>query len=338
MPHLKRGAIRDFKQIMADEWDENRWSKVENFYTFPNGSQIEFFSADQPGKVHGPARDRLFINEAVNIGYETARQLFVRTRGLIICDFNPTHLSWIHEHIIPRDNCVSIHSTYLDNCDWKSGASYLSAEQIAEIESNRDDSLWWRVYGEGLIGQLEGLIFPDFEQVEQMPERSDGMVETFSWDFGFANDPSVMVHALTDTRKKEIWLDELCYRKGMLNADMAAMMKEQKVSRTAPVYCDAAEPKTIEELHRYGFNTLPCYKATRKAEQLQAMRGYRMKVTKRSLNGIRELRGYVWAKDKDGAMLNEPIAVNDHFMDAARYAVFLNIRKPSEQTTRMSRT
>lgn len=336
-PHLKRGAIRDF-QTTIDLYDETCWSKGASTYTFPSGAIIEFFSADSPAKVHGPARDRLFLNECQNINWEVARQLFVRTRGLVFLDYNPTASFWVNEKIEPRDTCVKIHSTYLDNKDYKTGVSTLSPEQVAEIESNRNDANWWQVYGLGLQGRLEGLIFPDFEQIDQLPEKSDGMVETYGWDFGFTNDPSVLMHTLVDTRKKVIYTDEVCYRKGLLNADMADVMKSEKIGRAIPVFGDSAEPKTIEDLHRYGYNMLPAYKAVRKAEQLQAMKGYSIKVTKRSLNTIRELRSYTWAKDKNGNWLNEPIELNDHCMDSLRYSCYQYLKQLQPTSSRFSRT
>lgn len=311
-PHLKRGAIRDFKEILADEWQEKAWNKSSAIYAFDSGSIIEFFSADQPGKVHGPARDILFINEANHISYDTARQLFVRTRLFILFDYNPTHAFWAHEEIAPRNNCVSIHSTYKDN-------DYLTPLQIAEIESNKGDENWWRVYGEGKVGQLEGLIFPDFDLVDALPP-ADGLREVYGMDFGFTNDPSTLIREMIDTGRKEIWLDEIFYATGMLNSAMAAAMEEAQVpKRSTLIFADCAEPKTIAELAGYGYNIKPCYKATRKAEQLQIMKGYRLKVTKRSLNTIRELRNYCWMQDKDGRWLNEPQEFGDHAMDAARY-------------------
>lgn len=316
MPHLKRGAIRDFKTIMADEWQEGCWSKVESLYSFSSGSFIEFFSADNPGKVHGPARDILFLNEGNHIDWDTARQLFVRTRDLIAVDYNPTHSFWMHERIQPRPGCRSIHSTYLDNLE------NLSKEQVAEIESNKNDENWWRVYGEGKVGQLDGLIFPNFDTIDEMPDAA-GLREVYGMDFGFTNDPTVLEHVLLDTGKKVAYIDEICYRRGMLNEDIADAMREAGVPTGAvPIFADSAEPKTIATLAGYGWNVLPCYKATRKAEQLQAMRGWQFKVTKRSLDTIRELRGYCWAKDRDGHTLNEPQAFQDHAMDAMRYAIF----------------
>lgn len=315
LPHLKRGAIRDFEAIMETNLKMDvAWGASDCIYTFPNGSRIEFFGADAPARVHGPARDRLFVNEANHISYETFRQLAVRTRGIIIADYNPTSAFYMTDEIAPRANCVTIHSTYKDN-------TFLTPEQVQEIESNRKDANWWKVYGEGKVGSNDGLIFPDFEQIDVLPSP-EGLADVFGQDYGFTHDPSTCVRCLIDTGRRIIYADELYYRRGMLNDDMAVEMERMGVPKhTKPIYGDCAEPKTIADLCRYGYNVLPCYKATRVAEQLQLLRGYDIKVTKRSVNLIRELRSLCWATDKDGKPLNEPQAGNDHAVDAARYAV-----------------
>lgn len=334
-PHLKRGAMRDFEIMFGDAWREDCWSKSQSIFTCPDsGSIIEFFSADTPAKVHGPARKRLFLNEIQNIDYDIARQLFVRTEGLIMLDYNPTHSFWGNEKIEPREGCIKIHSTYRDN-------PFLSKEQIAEIESNKADANWWRVYGEGKIGQIEGLIFPDIIQVDALPrpeERSDSIIETWGLDYGFTNDPTALIHCLTDNRKKELWFDERLFRIGMLNEDIAAAMKQEGIGHSVRIYADAAEPKTNETLRRYGFNIIGSYKATRIAEQLQAMKGYKIYITKTSLNMIREGRNYSWLKNADGTYQNEPADFMNHTMDAARYGVFPNIKVQRESHSIMGRT
>ena len=313
LPHLKKGAIRDFENIMGVSLkDDPNWNETDHIYTFPKGSKLEFFSVDNSARCQGPARKRLFVNEGIHIKYDTFRQLAVRTTGIIFIDLNPEYSGWIEENIQPRKNCVTIHSTYKDN-------DYLSPEQVEEIESNQGDANWWRVYGLGLTGQLEGLIFPDFKQIDELP---DGLIETYGQDYGFTNDPSTLIHTKIDTARKCLYFDEVYYRKGMLNSDMAAEMESAGVpKRSVPIFGDCAEPKTIADLCTYGFNVKPCYKATRKAEQLQQMKGWKIYVTKRSVNLIRELRGYTWQTDKDGKRLNEPIGINDHCLDAARYSV-----------------
>lgn len=329
MPHLKRGAIRDFMAIMGDAWEEARWNKTDAVYTFANGAIIEFFSADSPAKVHGPARDRLFLNEAQNISYEVARQLFVRTKGLVLIDYNPTHAFWAMDKVEVLDSCKVVHSTYMDNCDARTGVSFLSENQVAEIESNRADRNWWRVYGEGKVGQLEGLIY-DFEQIDELPDLT-GLVDIYGMDFGFTNDPTALVHILADTGRKVLYADEVIYRTRMLNSDIIAAMAEGGVPfHSVPVYADCAEPKSIAEIGAAGFNIFPCDKdAPVRSEklkfQISFVKGWTLRVTKRSVNLIRELRNYTWAKDKDGNNLNSPIDCFNHALDALRYAVYTHL-------------
>ena len=326
MPHLQRGAIREFKTMMQTEgiWSAPAWNETSHTYTFGNGSILEFFSVDNAGKVHGPARDRLFINEAQNISYDIARQLFVRTRGLIVCDYNPTHSFWLNEKIEPRDNCITLHSTYLDN-------EFLTPEQVAEIESNMGDGNWWKVYGKGEVGTLEGLVY-DFSLVDRMPPKgtgkpqkektaeelyADSLIEIQGLDFGFTNDPTARVQIFADPKRKVAWLRERCYRKRMINTDIAADMRADGVGRDTEVYADCAEPKSIAEIQREGFIILACDKdapvrSDKLKFQLQWMQGWKFYVTKDSLNLIRELRNYTWAKDRDGNTLNYPIDDFNH--------------------------
>ena len=316
MPQLKRGAIRDFQSIMrkAEIWNDACWNKTDSIYTFPNGAVLEFFSLDSDGKVHGLARDRLFIDEAQNVSWEVVRQLLVRTRGRVVFGYNPTREFWVHTEIQPRPECVSINSTYKDN-------EFLSPEQVAEIEANRKDVRWWRVYGEGKVGAYEGVIY-DFEQIDTMPDKG-GMVEVYGIDFGFTHDPSVAVRCFIHTGRREIYAEQLFYRTQMLNSDIVAELKAQGVPMNAIIIADSAEPKSIEEIRRAGYRNIEgAYKATRLAEQIAHIKQYKLFVTKSSVEAVRELRQFVWATDKDGRQLNEPMRGGDHFADAMRYAVF----------------
>lgn len=318
LPHLKRGAIRDWQAILTalGVWNEAAWNKSDCVYTLPNGSRVEFFSADQPGRVLGPARDRLFVNEAINIGWDTFRQLDIRTREWVIIDYNPAYAFWAHEKIAPLDKCRSIVSTYRDN-------GFLTPEQVAAIEDQKVDARWWRVYGEGKVGQRTGTIY-DFDLVDAMP-TNPALVEVVGLDFGFTNDPSAMVRVLIDTDAKALYCDQLLYGRRFLVSDLIARLGECRINPRTPIYADSAQPASIEEIRRGGYNCRPSYKGTRKAEQIAALQGWRLHFTKSSVDVIAEARGYAWQTDKDGRELNEPSPFNDHAMDAMRYGAFTHL-------------
>ena len=323
MPHLRRGAIRDFRNILESlgAWEEDRWARQACIYTYSNGAIIEFFSADQPGKVLGPARDILFLNEAINIPWEVARQLFVRTRDRIVADYNPARAFWAHEEIQPREGALTLRSTYKDNI-------YLTPEQIKEIEANKRDTAWWRVYGEGLVGEITGQIYT-FEQIDTLPDKT-GLREFWGLDFGFTHDPTALAHILADTGKKVLYTEQQIYRPGLLNAEIAAELRRLGLKRGDTIYADCAEPKSIEEIRREGFSIVSADKGApvrsdRLLYQIQWLRGWEIKVTKASTDAIRELRNYTWATDTDGKPLDRPIDNYNHFLDALRYGAWTHL-------------
>lgn len=320
LPHLKRGAIRDFENILGHPLkNDAAWNASDLVYTYENGAKLEFFSADTSGKVLGPARKRLFLNECNYILYDTARQLFVRTTDIIFQDYNPAATFWGIEEIEPRENCITIRSTYKDN-------SFLTPEQVAEIESNRKDPNWWRVYGEGMLGSLEGVIY-QFEQIDKMPEPEGNLVEVCGLDFGF-NDPSSLVRILADKRKKVAYIEQLAYRRQMKNEDIAAAMLEAKLARHVRIWADAAEPKSIREIGDItGLNIKACdksapVKSDRRRFQILWLQGWTLYITKPSVDIIRDMRNYCWEKDADGKITNTPIHTFSHGPDSIRYAMF----------------
>lgn len=324
LPHLKRGALKDFREILEREGRVEGRDYYENktdlTFIFPNGSTIEFFSVDNWGKVKGSRRDILFINECNRISYETYRQLAVRTTETIFLDWNPDNEFWYEEYIAQRDTTKEIHSTYLDN-------PYLDKAQIAEIESNRYNEQWWRVYGLGLTGHIEGAIYRPFIQIDELPDARSRMRHVYGLDFGYSNDPTSLVDVYIDEGARRIYVDEIIYESGMLNSDIAERMAEYDISHSTEIFADSAEPKSIDELGRkqYRYNVKPAYKRDL-LSQIQFLQQYDIYVTKRSLNIIRESRMYRWKEDKEGRAVNEPIDAYNHAMDALRYAVFTPMR------------
>jgi len=343
-PHLKKGAMRDFENIIGHPLKgDDHWNATDSVWTYDNGAKLEFFSADNASKVHGSQRKRLFVNEANHIDYEIYRQLAVRTSSIIFIDYNPASVCWIQNNVECKENCTLIRSTYKDN-------PFLSREQIQEIEDNKNDVNWWKVYGQGLEGTLDGLIY-DFEQIDHMPPKdsdkpqaektaeelyADSLQEIQGLDFGFTNDPTARVQVFADPKRKHAYIRERCYRTHMQNKHIVEDLREDNVGKRVEIFADCAEPKSIQDIVDGGFNVTACdkdapVKSDKLKFQLQWMQGWKFFVTKDSLNLIEELRNYTWAKDKDGVLLNQPIDKFNHLLDALRYALWTKYGKNAGQ-------
>jgi len=186
-PHLKRGSMRDFLNIMQGHgyYKDDSWNRSDFTYTFETGSKIEFFSADQPSKVRGPRRDRLFINEANNVPFETFEQLEVRTKEFIFLDWNPTNEFWFYDEVLgERKDVDHIILTYKDN-------EGLSQQIIDSIEQRQGRKGWWLVYGLGQLGEVEGKIYKDWKIIDEIPHEA--RLERYAIDFGYSNDPTSIV-------------------------------------------------------------------------------------------------------------------------------------------------
>ena len=318
LPMVKRGMLRDYKQMLLaeNEWDENAFNKSECTYTYPNGCMIEFFGVDNASKVHGPARDILFVNEAQGIPREIFRQLDIRTRKKVIIDFNPVRKFWGETEFV-GDRYITIHSTYKDN-------PYLSEEQVSAIEKNMNDANWWRVYGEGETGGVEGNVYPEYEVIEDMPETFTG--RCLGLDFGFVNDPT----AIVDIRFQgwDLYVDLLCYETGLLNANIAEYLTVNGLNRIITV-CDNAEQKSIVELQQKRVKAMPCIKGRGSvAGGIAQVKQFKLHITKRSVKLLDELDNYKWIKDEaTDTYTNEPIDAWNHALDALRYGVDYLIRK-----------
>jgi len=323
MPFLKRGVIRDFRVMMGGAWNADKWNASDKIYTFDNGSQMEFFSADNEGKVHGSARDVLFINECYFIPFEIYRQLEVRTKKLVILDYNPRSRFWVDEKLLGNSKVALIHSTFRDN-------PFLTDRQLQSILSYKEsDPNWWKVYGMGETGSVEGLIYTKWRTVKDMPQPFKK--EFYCIDFGFTNDPTAILRVRLSGG--ELWIDELAYNTGMVNGDIVKVLQQNNVSRSANIVCDSAEQKSIKEINTMGgYRAVPVAKGRGSIEGgISSVQSYNLNVTTRSLGTIEELRNYSWKRDPaTGNYINTPIDRYNHALDALRYGVttFLTVARP----------
>lgn len=304
-PHLRRGAIRDFLQIMDTFgiYDPDSHTTTDQTYRFKNGSYIEFFSVDQPGKVRGPGRDILFVNEANLISSDVFHQLNIRTTKTVFLDFNPAdEFSWIYDKVIPDPKCQFIQSTYLDN-------PFLPKDQIAQIEGLKQaDPDLWRVYGLGERGVTRDTIYGNFQLFDTFPDLD----YHFGLDFGFTH-PNALVKVTED--EYSLYFEQCLYEAGLTGIDLAERIKP--IVGNKYVYCDSARPEIIEELRRAGISAYEADKSVK--EGIDFVRSHRIFVHRESIDLQKEMRSYKWKRKPSGETVDEPVKAFDDLLDAARY-------------------
>jgi phage terminase large subunit len=326
IPHLRRGAIKDFAKVMqwTGRWVADRWNKTLLTYHFANGSIIEFFSADSEARLRGARRQVVYINEANNIDFESYYQLAIRTSEAIYIDFNPTHEFWAHTEVLREEDSELIILTYNDN-------EALPDTIKRDIELNRTKAEtsaywanWWKVYGLGQVGTLQGAIYEDFEVVEGI-DVSRAKFVALGLDWGFSNDPTALVAIY---RQGDcLLIQELLYATGLTNQDIADKLRSLGITRAWEIVADSAEPKSIEEIYRLGFNIKPAEKGPDSVRNgIDILKRFKLQVTKDSTNLIKELRSYTWATDKEGKNTGVPIDSFNHACDAMRYVALNKLR------------
>jgi phage terminase large subunit len=318
-PAVRGTVMRDFFTILRDYkmYAEDYHAKTSSEYII-EGNTIEFISLDQPQKIRGRKRDLLFINEANELNYEDWQQLIFRTGEQIILDYNPSdEFHWIYDKVLSRDDCSFYQTTYKDN-------PFLPQPIVEEIERLQDtDENYWRIYGLGERGQSRSLVF-SFSTVTSIPDTAK--LVSYGLDFGFSNDPTAMVG--TYMEGDNIFVREFIYRTGMTNQDIGQELSRLGLDRRDEVYADSAEPKSIEEIHRMGWNVKPTSKGAIN-QGIDMLRRYKLHVLETSSNVIKEMRNYKYIEDKNGDLTNKPIDKYNHACDALRYSVINKLSRPN---------
>lgn len=343
-PALTRSARRDLLRIM-DETDTAQYfvqNKTEGTYTNRlTGTMIELMALDDPMKAHGPRRDDLFINEANELSYEDYKALTKRTRRRIIIDYNPSfQRSWIYDHVLTRDDCQHVLSTYRDN-------SFLSAGERAEIEEYvpvyeeadgsrftdwkltytgngtmvKGDVYEWAVYGLGLRGSPSEAIYTHIYE-GAFPES---VPVALGLDFGYTHALSLNRVAVVDRegRRPALHVDEIFHEKYILNSELIEKAPSLGVKKTETIWCDSENPGAIQEWQNARYDARPCKKGPGSVfSQIGWVKGHDLVFTTRSSIGKAQHQDYRWKKRIDGTVLDEPVKLNDDGPDSVRYGAF----------------
>lgn len=314
IPNLKKGALRDAENIVAGSAELQRlildYHKTDRVFKFWNGSIMEFNSYDGPQDAKSGKRDYLFVNEANGIPYNVYVELSMRTRKQTFIDYNPNSEFWVHAEVLNEPNVMLLISDHRHN-------PFCQQKIRDKIEALRFKDLeLFKVYGRGLTGKIEGLIFRNWNLVDAIPDGAT--LIAYGLDFGFTNDPSGLLGVWQ--QDGQLWLREQFYETGLTNPAIAGKFPGCGVTAYDDIIADSAEPKSIAEIANYGYNLYPAMKGADSVKNsIDIIKRYTLNVTKDSTNLRKELNNYKWKQDKDGKTLNEPVDFLNHLIDPLRY-------------------
>lgn len=307
-PILRGTVMRDFIEVMRelDLYEEKNHHKTEQIYHFPNGSQIEFFAADNEQKLRGRKRDVLWVNESNELNFEEFTQLNMRTADKLIFDFNPSeNFHWLYD-LISRPEAILIHSTYKDN-------PFLPESQVKEIENLiMYDESYYKIYALGEKGTGKTTIYTHWKHYEHLPEIKETY---YGLDFGF-NHPTALIEV--NIIDNTCYVKEIIYKEGLTSTDLIKMMDELQISKKKEIACDTARPEIIEDLRRKGYNAKSAIKDVK--DGIDSVKSSGLLIHKESINILKEISSYKWKVNGD-ILLDEPVKVYDDAMDAMRYAI-----------------
>jgi phage terminase large subunit len=326
IPAVKDGAVKLFKDIMfeTNRWIDSHWIGNPMEYTFSNGTIIQFKSFDSVGKAKASGkRDVLFLNEANHISFEIADALMIRSKQTWI-DFNPDNEFWAHTEVMPEHNAEFLLLTYKDNEAIPTETLEDLQIKIEKAKTSTYWANWCKVYVDGEIGNLQGTIFENWVQCDNIP--TDAEFISYAMDFGFTNDPTAVSSVYR--YNGELYIDELIYSTRLTNSDIIAKLKEIGITPQQMIVADSAEPKSIEDIRRAGFRIEGAKKgADSIRNSIDTLQQYKLNVTKRSTNIIKELRNYKWVIDRDGKSTSIPIDSYNHAIDGIRYVALNRLKK-----------
>lgn len=330
---LKITAFSDFKDILENQfnmWSERDLNKTDLAYTL-NGCEWLFLGLDNESgikKAQGLKCDYVFLNECIDMTYEQYRQITLRNTGKVIMDLNPNCNTnhWLWQHVANRKGAITIKSTYKDN-------PFLPKEVIENIESYEPtaenvargtaDLSYWKIYGLGEMSVINGLVYPTRIFCNHFPAD---VTYCYGLDFGYTNDPTTLIRV--GTKGKDLYLEEVVYRTGLVNLrndvqdSIESEFIKHRINKRVPIYCDCAEPKSIDDLKNAGYNVIGVAGGSKSIlPGIQVVKKYQMNIIESSMHLINEVENYKWKEDKDGKATNDVVDKFNHALDAVRYAI-----------------
>ena len=148
--------------------------------------------------------------------------------------------------------------------------------------------------------QRFGLVFQNFkiEDFDVLELAGKGYENRVGLDFGYV-DPATVVCSLYDKEHNTIYVYDEWYKTGSQLDGIAEAITNLKVGKTI-IWCDSAEPRSIEYLRQKGFAAKPCIKGQNSVKaRLNFLQNNQIIIHPNCRNVIREFENFAYVKDRN---------------------------------------
>lgn len=296
------------------------------------GQKILFFGVDDKAKIKSIKLPFGYVGvvwyEELDqfAGMEEIRNLnqsLMRGGSKFWCfsSYNPPKSAnnWVNEEMLLDEQDRLVHrSDYLSvNPDWLGPQFIYEADKLkAKNETAYRHEYLGEITGTG------GAVFENVvekritdEEIQQFDRRRYGL------DFGFAVDPLAFVSMHYDSKREILYIFDEIYQPKLTNRQAAIKIKK-KITETALIRADSAEPKSIKELNELGLRAIAAKKGPDSVEfGIRWLQGLSAIVIdkKRCPNTYKEFVTYEYETTRDGQYISAYPDKNNHAIDAVRY-------------------
>lgn len=325
VPNSKKGAYRVFESIATNPYVQkniHHWDKGGRVIVFKTGWILEFLGATDEQNAKQGKRQYLFVNEANGISWPIFWQMAKRTRIRVFLDYNPSAPFWAHDKLIgtvAAGNDLSANVQLLIS-DHRHNP-FLSERDHYKTESIQDPELF-RVYARGLTGNLSGLIFSGWQQIDDDDFPKDAAIRFGAVDFGYTNDPTAALDIAV--KGNHAYIHEVCYEPDLTELQLKQLFWARGYDERSHLYCEH-DHTIIRNMRKIKVKALPALKGPNSVNAgiLMIRKNFKIFYTASSSNISFELRRYMWEKDPiTKKPTNTPIDQHNHLMDALRYGLY----------------
>jgi len=316
---------------------------------FPNGSKIIFKGMDKPAKLKSINNVSLiWLEECSEIKYEGFKELLGRLRHPtlklhMILSTNPVgEGNWTYKHffrdkiskrlvlddqVLYKKRTIVVGDTYYNHSTAEDNL-FLPQSYIEQLEEMKEyDPDLYRIARKGRFGVNGIRVLPQFQvqphkEVMEAVESIRKPLLRVGMDFGFVESYNAVLRMAVDTEKHYLYIYWEYYKNGMTDNEAAEDLKEFRESGER-IIADSAEPKTIVYYRKLGFNMRGAkkYQGSRLQNTKKMKRFKKIICSDACTNTINELEDLVYARDKNGDIIEDDFEIDPHTFSAAWYGL-----------------